>query len=88
MERKLKTSLIRDKKIIEFLSKLYPKNKKRKFSFKVIISRNKYVEMIKNKYISILLSLKKDQILKGINEIKRKYTKILKFNDKLICIIL
>ena len=88
MERKLKTSLIRDKKIIAFLSKLYPKNKKRKFSFKVTISKNKYVEMIKNKYISILLNLNKDQILKGINEIKCKYPKILKFNDKLICLIL
>ena len=88
MERKLKTSLIRDKKIIEFLSKLYPKNKKRKFSFKVKISRNKYVEMIKNRYISILLNFKKDQILKGINEINYKYNKILKFNDKLICLIL
>ena len=88
MEKKLKTSLIRDKKIIAFLSKLYPKNKKKKFSFKVTISKNKYVEMIKNKYISILLNLNKDQILKGINEIKCKYPKILKFNDKLICLIL
>ena len=44
--------------------------------------------MIKNKYISILLNLNKDQILKGINEIKCKYPKILKFNDKLICLIL
>ena len=86
MEENTKT-LIRDKKIIEFLSKLYPKNKKKIF-FQSNNFKKQICEMIKISAISILLSLKKDQILKGINEIKRKYTKILKFFDKLICIIL
>ena len=88
MKKKLKTSLNRDKKIITFLSKLYPRIKKNKFSFKVKISTKKYMEMIKNRYISTLLSMSNNQILKGIDEINLNYRKILNFNDKLICLIL
>ena len=88
MKQRLENSLIRDKKIIKFLSKLYPKNKKRKFSFKVKMSKDKYLEMIKNKYISTLLNLNSEQIFKGIEEISCKYKKKINFNDKLICLIL
>ena len=88
MKRKLKNSLDRDKKIIKYISKLHPKNKNKKFSFKVKISRDKYTEMIKNRYISILLGLSLNEILKGINQINLKYEKTLSFNDKLICLIL
>ena len=88
MKKKLKTSLNRDKKIITFLFKLYPNIKKKKFSFKVKISNKKYIEMIKNRYISILLSMSSIQILKGIDEINSSYRKILNFNDKLVCLIL
>ena len=88
MKKRLKTSLNRDKKIITFLSKLYPNIKKNKFSFKVKISTKKYMEMIKNRYISTLLSMSNNQILKGIDEINLNYRKILNFNDKLICLIL
>ncbi len=86
MKKRLNISLNRDKKIINFLSKLYPSVKKNKFSFKVKISRDKYLEMIKKRYISILLSMSNDQISKGIDEMNYKYRKILNFNDKLICI--
>ena len=88
LKKKLKTSLNRDKKIITFLSKLYPSIKKKKFLFKVKISRNKYVEMIKNRYISTLLNMSLNQIMKGIEEINIKYQKKLTFYDKLICLIL
>ena len=86
MKKRLNISLNRDKKIINFLSKLYPSVKKNKFSFKVKISRDKYLEMIKKRYISILLSMSSDQISKGIDEMNYKYRKILTFHDKLICI--
>ena len=88
MKKRLKISLNRDRKIITFLSKLYPSIKKRKFSFKVKISIRKYIEMINNRYISTLLNMNKNQILKGIDEINYKYHKVLVFNDKLICLIL
>ena len=88
MKKRLKVSLKRDKKIISFLSKVYPGIKKKKFLFKVKISKKKYIEMIKNRYISTLLNMSVNQILKGIGEINYKYRKIISFNDKLICLIL
>ncbi len=88
MKKKLQFSLNRDKKIIRFISKLYPKIKKKKFLFKVKIFRNEYVKMIKNRYISTLLDLSSNEILKGINEIQIKYKKKFSFNDKLTCLII
>ena len=44
--------------------------------------------MIKNRYISTLLSMSHNQIMKGIDEINFKCQKKLTFNDKLICLIL
>ena len=43
--------------------------------------------MIENRFISILLGLNKNEIIKGINEIKSKFGKNLNFRDKLICLI-
>ena len=44
--------------------------------------------MIQNKYISTLLTLPKKELLKGLKEINLKYKDNIKFNDKLICVIL
>ncbi len=88
MKKKLQFSLNRDKKIIRFISKLYPKIKKKKFLFKVKIFRNEYIKMIKNRFISTLLDLNSNEILKGVDEIQIKYKKMLSFNDKLTCIII
>ena len=88
MKKKLKKSLNRDKKIIQYISNLYNRNLIKKFSFKVKITKKKYIKMIENRYISTLLSFKLKEISQGINEINRKYNKILHFNDKLICLIL
>ena len=87
MRLKLFKSLKRDKKIIEFISKSYPKRIIKYFSYKVKISKKKYIDMISKKFISILLDLNKEQIVTGIKEINYKYKKDLKFNDKLVCII-
>ena len=88
MKRKLKISLKRDQKIIKFVSKLYSSRATKKFIFKVKIPKKKYLEMIKNRYISTLLKFSSKEILEGINEIDLKYKKILKFSDKLQCIII
>ena len=88
MKKNLKKSLDRDKKIIKYISKLHPNNKNKRFSFKVKISRDKYIQMIKNRYISTLIGFSLHDIFKGINQINLKYKKILSFNDKLICLIL
>ena len=60
----------------------------KKFNFDVKISKIKYLEMIKKRYISILLKLSSREILEGINEINVKYKRILRFKDKLQCIII
>ena len=88
MKRKLKKSLNRDKKIIQFILNLNFKALTKKFSFKVNITKKKYVKMIENRYISILLSFKSKEINKGIKEINDKFKKNIIFSDKLICLIL
>ena len=62
--------------------------KKKKFGYKVLISKKKYVKMIKQKYISVLTNLPKKQINKGIIEINLNYSNKIEFYDNLDCIIL
>ena len=88
MKRKLNESLNRDKKIIKFILNLNFKTLTKKFAFKVKITKKKYIQMIENRYISVLLSFKSREINKGIKEINHKFKKNLTFNDKLICLIL
>ena len=88
MRTRLLNSLKRDEKILKFISKLYPKRIMKYFSYKVKISKKKYISMISKKFISTLLNLNKEQIVTGINEINIKYKKDLNFNDKLVCIII
>ena len=88
MKKKLKNSLNRDKQIIQFILNLDFKILIKKFVFKVKITRKKYIQMIRNRYISTLLNFKSKEINEGIIEISNKYRKNLKFNDKLICLIL
>ena len=88
MNKKLKISFERDKKIIELISKLYPNRIIKKFIYNVKISKKKYLKMIKNRYISTLLEFSSKEIFEGICEINLKYKKKLKFKDKLKCIII
>ena len=88
MSRKISKSLERDRKILKYILKLYPKITLRHFTYKVKISKKKYIEMIKQRYISTLLGLTTKQILSGVKEINSKYNNMLKFNDKLVCIII
>ncbi len=88
MKKKLKKALIRDKKIIRSISYLFNGKLIRGFSYKVKISRKKYMEMVKSKYISVLLGMSQKTIFSGLNQIKRKYKKQISFEDKLICLVL
>ena len=88
MKKKLKKSLNRDKKIIRFILNLNFKTFIKKFTFKVKITKKKYINMIENRYISTLLSFKSKEINEGIKEINNKFKKNLIFSDKLICLIL
>ena len=88
MKTRLMKSLKRDKKILKIITRLYPYRIKKKFIYKVEIIKKNYLKMIQNRYISTLLSLPKKEILKGVEEINFKYKNNIKFNDKLICVIL
>ncbi len=88
MRKKLKLSLKRDERIIKFISKLYSSRITKKFIYNVTVSKKKYLEMIKNRYISTLLNFSTKEILQGANEINTNYKKLLKFKDKLQCIII
>ncbi|MDA7769891.1 class I SAM-dependent methyltransferase [Candidatus Pelagibacter sp.] len=88
MKKKLIKSLQRDKMILKMITKLYPYIIKKNFIYKVKIIKKSYLKMIQNRYISTLLPLTKEELLKGIKEINLKYKNNLKFNDKLICVIL
>ena len=88
MNSKLQKSFKRDKKILELISKIYPKIITKYFVFDVKILRNKYTQMIKNRYISTLLNLTNKQIVDGIKEINTTFKKEVKFKDRLICLII
>ena len=88
MKNKLEQSLKRDKEILKIVTKLYPYRIKKNFFFDVKVHKKEYIKMIKNKYISTLVNFSTEQIDLGVQEIELKYKNIIRFKDKLICIIL
>ena len=88
MKKKLIFSLNKDKKLFDILIKSNPKMITKKFKFQVNVSKHKYLEMIKNRYISTLLSFSEKQITDGLSELKKKYKKNIIFNDRLLCFII
>jgi len=87
MKRKLTKSFQKDQKILKFIMKIYP-YKKNKFIYKVNVDKKKYLKMIKERYISTLLTFTKLEIKNGLNEINFKYKDNIKFKDKLTCLSL
>jgi ubiquinone/menaquinone biosynthesis C-methylase UbiE len=88
MKKKLKQSLKRDENLFQLIKKYNSNLTIKKFIFNVKISKNKYLQMIKNRYISTLLNFTEKQIKNGLNEIDSKYKKKLNFKDQLICLII
>ncbi len=88
MNKKLKISLNKDEKLFSLLLKINLKIIIKKFVYDVQISKIKYLQMIKNRYISTLLNFTDEQITNGLYEIKNDYGNILKFKDRLICFII
>ena len=87
MHKKLQLSLSRDKKIINLImntNKSIIKN----FIYEVKIKKQKYLKMIKDRYISTLLDFTLNDIQIGFKEIKLKFKNEIKFRDKLKCIII
>jgi len=86
MKKKLIRGLKRDSIMIKDVSKMLKNNRIGKFKFKVSITKKKYIQMLKKRYISCLINLSKVEIIKGIKEINETYPNNILFDDVLICI--
>ena len=86
MKKNLEKSLKRDEVLFKIIKKNLKKITYANFNFKVSISKQKYVRMIKERYISCLLNMSNKEIKFGISEIKSKYKNQIKFTDTLKCI--
>ena len=86
MKQKLDSSLKRDEKLFKIIKKKLKRTNESYFHFKVRISKQKYLKMVKSRYISCLLDLKNDEISKGVSELRSKYKDQIKFTDTLKCI--
>ena len=86
MRQKLDNSLKRDEKLFKIIKKKLRRTNEFYFNYKVNISKQKYLKMVKSRYISCLLDLRNNEISKGISEIKSRYKNQIKFTDALKCI--
>ena len=86
MKEKLKESLEKDKILLKIVKKNLKKTTENKFSFKVKITKLKYISMINSRYISCLLNMSDKELKKGIGEIQSKYKNQIEFTDTLKCI--
>ena len=86
MRKKLDSSLKRDEKLFKIIKRKLKKTNESYFNYKVNISKQKYLKMVKSRYISCLLDLKNNEISRGISELKSKYKYQIKFTDTLKCI--
>ena len=86
MKQKLNRGLVRDSRMLKATSKLFNDYQVDIFKFKVSMTKSKYIQLLKQRYISCLVNLNKHQINNGINEIKKLFNKKINFVDKLISI--
>tara|TARA_B100001093_G_scaffold497452_1_gene544386 strand:- start:468 stop:1175 length:708 start_codon:yes stop_codon:yes gene_type:complete len=86
MKLKLNKSLKKDKLLLKIVKKKLYEINETNFNFKVKISKQKYIKMIENRYISCLLNVSNKQLNKGIDEIKLKFKNPIEFTDTLKCI--
>ena len=88
MKKKLKNSLNKDEKLFNLILKNESKMIIKRYIYEVKILKTKYLQMIRDRYISTLLNFTNKQIKEGINEIKKDYRNQLRFKDRLICFII
>jgi len=72
--------------LLKEIKKVLKNCSKSNFILKISIKKSKYIQMLKNNYISCLLNMPKFKLLLGIKEIKKRYGQTIIFNDKLICL--
>ena len=79
MRKNLEKSLKRDEVLFKIIKKNLKKISYTNFNFKVKITKQKYIKMIKNRYISCLLNVSRKDLVDGIGEINLKYLLSLSF---------
>ncbi len=84
MENKLQQSLKSHKLLLEELTQKFNLLKMFNFNYNVKISLEEYLEMISNRYMTVLLDLSKKEIEGGIDFIKKNYPNQLVFQDTLM----
>ena len=87
MKKKLNLSLKKDEVILILIKKNFRKFNNKEFKYKVVVKKNDYINMVKNRFISCLINLSKKEILNGVKEIKLNFKSLLRFEDVLECII-
>ena len=87
MKIKLKKSLKNDELLFKYIRIKLINSKESYFNFEVNITKKKYIEMVKNRYISCLLNMSVKDISAGINELNSSYKINIKFTDSLNCIV-
>ena len=83
MKNKLIQSLKSHQFLLEELTDNFRLIKFENFNYNVKISLKEYLEMIRNRYMTVLLDLKEKEIQEGIDFIKRNYPNQLVFQDTL-----
>ena len=83
MENKLNQSLKSHQILLEELNENFDLMKVENFNYYVKISLEEYLEMIRNRYMTVLLDLKENEIEEGVDFIKNNYPNQLVFQDTL-----
>ena len=83
MKQKLNRGLGKDTEMLVATCRLLKNYKLDQFKFEVSLTKKKYIQMLKQKYISCLVSLNPNQINKGIKEINISFKKRIIFKDTL-----
>ena len=86
-KKRLESSLEKDKIKIFLLKKILKNYKIKNFKFKVKITREDYIKIIKKRFISCLLDLTEKEIQNELEEIKKNYKRKKRFNDQLLCLV-
>ncbi|MEO0970239.1 MAG: hypothetical protein AAFX80_18400 [Cyanobacteria bacterium J06639_18] len=73
----------------EITNELGLKREKNIVEYQVSIEKSRYIQMVKECYISTLSSFSKEEIETGINEIKQKYAEqnLLNFIERLVFVV-
>ncbi len=86
MKKRLNRSLKKDEFLLKIIKSKLNNINETNFKFKVKISKDKYIKMVRDRYISCLLNVSNKEIIKGIDEIKLKFKNQIEFTDTLKCI--